>query len=84
LADALLLLGRKEEGGRLFDRLLSLRNDVGLLSEEYDVTAGRLVFPQAFSQYGAEYRATKHARPSRGPANPNLELDVDAKLADCG
>jgi GH15 family glucan-1,4-alpha-glucosidase len=66
LADALLLLGRKEEGGRLFDRLLSLRNDVGLLSEEYDVTAGRLVgnFPQAFSHIALVNTAQNIARPS--------------------
>jgi len=51
LADALVLLGRGEEGQRLFERLLDLCNDVGLLSEEYDVRTKRLVgnFPQAFS-----------------------------------
>ncbi len=51
LADAMVLLGRQDEGRRLFDRLLALRNDVGLLSEEYDVPTKRLVgnFPQAFS-----------------------------------
>ncbi len=51
LADAWLLQGREEEANALVDRLLALRNDLGLLSEEYDVRAGRLVgnFPQAFS-----------------------------------
>jgi GH15 family glucan-1,4-alpha-glucosidase len=51
LADNLILLGRREDARRLFERLLSLRNDVGLLSEEYDPHAKRLVgnFPQAFS-----------------------------------
>jgi GH15 family glucan-1,4-alpha-glucosidase len=51
LADAYLLSGRREDARRMFDRLLSLRNDVGLLSEEYDVERRRLVgnFPQAFS-----------------------------------
>jgi GH15 family glucan-1,4-alpha-glucosidase len=51
LADNLILLGRRAEAERLFERVLALRNDVGLLSEEYDVEAGRLVgnFPQAFS-----------------------------------
>jgi GH15 family glucan-1,4-alpha-glucosidase len=51
LADALLLIGRVDEARRLFERLLGLRNDVGLLSEQYDTRAGRLVgnFPQAFS-----------------------------------
>jgi GH15 family glucan-1,4-alpha-glucosidase len=51
LADALILLGRRADGEALFGRLLGLRNDVGLLAEEYDVRARRLVgnFPQAFS-----------------------------------
>ena len=51
LADALVLLGRRAEGEAIFERLLALQNDVGLLSEEYDVRAARLVgnFPQAFS-----------------------------------
>ena len=51
LADALVLDGRIEEGRRLFERLLALRNDVGLLAEEYDVVAGRQLgnVPQAYS-----------------------------------
>ncbi len=51
LADNYALMGRGDEARELFERLLSLRNDVGLLSEEYDPRAGRLVgnFPQAFS-----------------------------------
>jgi len=51
LADALALLGRKHEARELFEHLLSLCNDVGLLSEEYDPAARRMVgnFPQAFS-----------------------------------
>ena len=51
LAGNLILLGRHKEARHLFERLLSLRNDVGLLSEEYDADAGILVgnFPQAFS-----------------------------------
>jgi GH15 family glucan-1,4-alpha-glucosidase len=51
LADNYALAGRHAEGRELFERLLALRNDVGLLAEEYDPKAGRLVgnFPQAFS-----------------------------------
>jgi GH15 family glucan-1,4-alpha-glucosidase len=51
LADNYALMGRRDEAVELFERLLALRNDVGLLSEEYDPRAGRLVgnFPQAFS-----------------------------------
>jgi GH15 family glucan-1,4-alpha-glucosidase len=51
LADNYALQGRHEQAREVFERLLDLRNDVGLLSEEYDPKAGRLVgnFPQAFS-----------------------------------
>lgn len=51
LAHDLALIGRRAEGRRLFERLLELRNDVGLLAEEWDTRRGRLVgnFPQAFS-----------------------------------
>jgi GH15 family glucan-1,4-alpha-glucosidase len=51
LADNYALQGRTVEARALFDRLLALRNDVGLLAEEYDPVARRLVgnFPQAFS-----------------------------------
>jgi GH15 family glucan-1,4-alpha-glucosidase len=51
LADNYALQGRHDEARDAFERLLALRNDVGLLSEEYDPKAGRLVgnFPQAFS-----------------------------------
>ena len=51
LADAYVLIGRQDEARALFERLLSLRTDLGLLAEEYDVGARRLVgnFPQAFS-----------------------------------
>lgn len=51
LADNYALQGRREDAVALYERLLALRNDVGLLSEEYDAPAGRLVgnIPQAFS-----------------------------------
>lgn len=51
LADCLHLIGRKQDARALFERLLALRNDVGLLSEEYDPLAKRMLgnFPQAFS-----------------------------------
>ncbi|WP_433604808.1 glycoside hydrolase family 15 protein [Dactylosporangium sp. CA-139114] len=51
LADNYALMGRHEEARETFERLLALRNDVGLLSEEYDTQEKRLVgnFPQAFS-----------------------------------
>ncbi len=51
LVDAYALTGRVEEAKRMFERLIALANDVGLLSEEYDAREKRLVgnFPQAFS-----------------------------------
>jgi GH15 family glucan-1,4-alpha-glucosidase len=51
LVDTYVLLGRYEEARALFERLLALRNDVGLLAEEYDPHSGRQLgnFPQAFS-----------------------------------
>jgi GH15 family glucan-1,4-alpha-glucosidase len=54
LADNYSLQGRQEEAESLFERLLEIRNDVGLLSEEYDPVAKRLLgnFPQAFSHVG--------------------------------
>jgi GH15 family glucan-1,4-alpha-glucosidase len=51
LVDCLHMIGREEDAVELFERLLALRNELGLLSEEYDPLAGRMVgnFPQAFS-----------------------------------
>jgi hypothetical protein len=69
LADCLTLLGRTSDARRLLDRLLDLRNDLGLLAEEYDPVAGRLVgnFPQAFSHVSLVNSAAKmggHDKPS--------------------
>jgi GH15 family glucan-1,4-alpha-glucosidase len=54
LVDNLALIGRLDEATDLFERLLALRNDVGLLAEEYNPQLGRLVgnFPQAFTHVG--------------------------------
>jgi GH15 family glucan-1,4-alpha-glucosidase len=51
LVVCLWLIGRREDATALFERLLKVRNDVGLLSEEYDPKAGRMLgnFPQALS-----------------------------------
>jgi len=51
LADNLVLSGRRAEGEALFERLLALRNDLGLLAEEYDPRARRMLgnFPQALT-----------------------------------
>src|SRR5262249_58849495 len=54
LADALALQGHTDEAREIFERLLRLRNDVGLLSEQYDPASQRQLgnFPQAFSHIG--------------------------------
>jgi GH15 family glucan-1,4-alpha-glucosidase len=51
LADSLVLIGRREEGEALFERLLALRNDVGLLAEEYEARGRHMLgnFPQALT-----------------------------------
>ena len=69
LADALFGIGRDHQAHELFERLLSLRNDLGLLSEEYDPTTGRQLgnTPQAFSHVGL-VNAARHlssTRPAR-------------------
>ena len=74
LADVYLLLERYGEAQQLFERLLTLQNDVGLLSEEYDLVGGRLVgnFPQAFSHVALVNTALRLSRfaelPSRSLA----------------
>ncbi len=54
MADNLALMGRHREARELFEQLLSIRNDVGLLAEEFDPRARRFLgnFPQAFSHVG--------------------------------
>ncbi len=68
LADVYVLQGRVADAERLFRRLLGLRNDLGLLSEEYDPRTRRLVgnFPQAFSHMAlvnSAYNLTRAAKP---------------------
>jgi len=64
MAEVLWLMGRREEAVALFRRLLSLRNDLGLLSEEYDPERKRLVgnFPQAFTHVSLVDAAYQFAR----------------------
>ena len=70
LADNLFLQGRHSEAGEMFERVLSLRNDVGLLSEQYDPQSGRFLgnFPQAFSHIGLINTARNLTR-AGGPAH---------------
>ncbi|MEH6689822.1 MAG: glycoside hydrolase family 15 protein [Pseudorhizobium pelagicum] len=69
LCDALVLLGRYADAKRFYEKLVGLCNDVGLLSEEYDPVAGRMLgnFPQAFSHIGLISTALNLAR-IEGPA----------------
>jgi GH15 family glucan-1,4-alpha-glucosidase len=71
LADCLTLLGRNHDARQMLDRLLGLRNDLGLLSEEYDAVAGRLVgnFPQAFSHVSLVNSASKLAGEEKPTTN---------------
>ena len=69
LVDNLALIGREDEARKLFERLRSLQNDVGILSEEYDPTSKRMIgnFPQAFSHLGlivsASHLSAAHPSP---------------------
>lgn len=70
LADNWNLRGDHDKATEIFERLLALRNDVGLLAEEYDLANRRLVgnFPQAFSHVGLVNSAYNLAS-TRGPAH---------------
>src|SRR5258706_346106 len=74
LVDAYVLLRRYDDARHLFERLLGLRNDLGLLSEEYDSAADRLVgnFPQAFSHLALVNSACNLSRVS-SPAEQRAE-----------
>jgi len=69
LADVLASQGKEEEATALFESLLALRNDVGLLAEQYDAAAGRFLgnFPQAFSHVGLINTARHLSRPGGPP-----------------
>ena len=79
LADALILDGQVDAGRELFEHLLSLRNDVGLLAEEYDTVRGRQLgnLPQAYSHLGLVNTALNLAevgrRDERAPAEERAE-----------
>jgi GH15 family glucan-1,4-alpha-glucosidase len=74
LADAYVLIGRVDDATALFERMLELCNDVGLLSEEYDAGAGRLIgnFPQGFSHIGLVNTAFNLVK-AHGPARQRSE-----------
>jgi len=77
LVDALVLIGRHDEARTLFERLLGVQNDVGLLAEEYDPHEERLLgnFPQAFTHVGlvnSAYNLSNH----RGPAHQRARQSI--------
>jgi GH15 family glucan-1,4-alpha-glucosidase len=86
LADALCQIGRHADAEALFERLLGLRNDLGLLAEEYDPRLRRQLgnFPQAFSHIGlvnSAHNLLRHAQIAEQRADrelpPSAEDDAD-------
>ncbi|MDQ2775643.1 MAG: glycoside hydrolase family 15 protein [Acidobacteriota bacterium] len=78
LVDCYVLQGRGKEAREMFEGLLAIRNDVGLLAEEYDPKEKRLLgnFPQAFSHlalvnsaYNLNHAAAEHHKPARHRAS---------------
>ncbi len=81
LADNLALLGRRDEAGEVFDRLLAIRNDLGLLAEEYDLDARRQLgnYPQAFSHV-----CLVNTRPGGKPSRAGSRGDPEASQPRTG
>ena len=71
LADALCLAGRLDEAKETFQRVLDLRSDLGLLSEEYDVRQARQIgnIPQAYSHIGVVNTASNLSAKEGGPVH---------------
>jgi GH15 family glucan-1,4-alpha-glucosidase len=87
LVDAYVLLGRKDDARRLFERLLTICNDVGLLSEEYDPRTGRLLgnFPQALSHIAlinSAFNLNEAAKPAKQRSNRPVDDSKTRALDD--
>ena len=89
LADNWFMQGRVDEAQALFDRLLTYRNDVGLLAEEYDPVAKRQLgnFPQAFSHLALVNTASRLAGQTelvraRAPVEPGQPKDLGGVATD--
>ena len=80
LADALTMMGRLDEAEALFERLLALRNDLGLLAEQYDPRTRRQLgnFPQAFSHIGL-INTANNLISARGPAEQRADRAAPAE-----
>jgi GH15 family glucan-1,4-alpha-glucosidase len=85
LAENYALMGRRNEAREVFERLLSLRNDVGLLSEGYDTKAERLVgnFPQAFSHVPL-IDAARTLSIEEGRTYPKQQEKADSSVLNAG
>jgi len=78
LADAYISIGRTKDAETLFDRLLAIRNDLGLLAEEYDPKTDRQLgnFPQAFSHVAlinTAFNLTRAEKPQQQRAAQGME-----------
>jgi len=75
MVDCLNLIGRRDEAVEMFERLLGLRNDLGLLSEEYDPVNRRLLgnFPQAFSHVALINAANRLVRKRHVVTNGHVQ-----------
>jgi GH15 family glucan-1,4-alpha-glucosidase len=92
LVDNLVMMGRYREAQEIFERLVKLRNDVGLLAEEYDPHTGRHLgnFPQAFSHVfliNSAQNLTRSEGPGRAraratPAAPTRPEYADIRFAE--
>lgn len=85
LADAYTMIGRRGDAEALFERLLSLRNDLGLLAEEYHPGLRRQLgnFPQAFSHIGLINTAHNLLR-ARGPAEQRADRGEAPRADEAG
>ena len=83
LANSLALIGRHPEAVALFQRLLALRNDLGLLAEEYDPRAKRFLgnFPQAFSHIGIINTAAHLAQAEPASVDRGADKATETKPA---
>jgi GH15 family glucan-1,4-alpha-glucosidase len=85
LVDNYILQGRYAEARKLFDRLLSRCNDVGLLAEEFDPQTGRMLgnFPQAYSHVGVINCALNLSQ-QIGPAEERAEAQPTISVVPAG
>jgi GH15 family glucan-1,4-alpha-glucosidase len=83
LVDCLIMLGRRDDAQHLFDRLLDVRNDLGLLAEEYEPTSRRQLgnFPQAFSHIGLVNSAVNLSRAAVAPLSQRTDSEPSELVA---